>query len=73
MGSDWQKSSYCAQGTNCVELARVRKGVSIREGEDPDVILGASAAALQVLIRGGQAGQVRGDVGNSTVVTNGPR
>ncbi|MFG2383447.1 DUF397 domain-containing protein [Streptomyces avermitilis] len=47
----WQKSTYSAQGANCVYVAAAPTGtIHLRESDDPHVILNASAISLRSLI-----------------------
>lgn len=51
--NDWQKSSYCAEGNNCVEI-RAAAGASalqIRESTAPEAQLTVEAARLSALLR----------------------
>lgn len=54
----WQKSSFSAEAANCVNIAAAHDGaVHLRESDNPEVILRASAEALSGLfsaIRGGR-------------------
>ncbi|MET7848357.1 DUF397 domain-containing protein [Streptomyces avermitilis] len=48
----WQKSTYSAQGANCVYVAATPTGtVHLRESDDPDVILTTTRSPLLSLIR----------------------
>ncbi|UGY92799.1 DUF397 domain-containing protein [Streptomyces gobiensis] len=49
----WQKSSYSASATDCLEIATGAEGSAlVRESDDPDVIVNASHKNLQSLILG---------------------
>lgn len=54
---DWQKSSYCAEGNNCLELADSADGILVREGESPDTLVVTSPARLRAFISGVKAGE----------------
>ncbi|MEU0135033.1 DUF397 domain-containing protein [Streptomyces sp. NPDC006296] len=50
--SDWQKSSYCAQGEACVHVAADHGSVALTESGDPDgATLRTSPAAWAALLR----------------------
>lgn len=52
MHSDWQKSSRCAEGNNCVELRRTpRGGFEMRESADPAQILALAPDRMGDLLR----------------------
>ncbi|KRV46871.1 hypothetical protein AQ490_08810 [Wenjunlia vitaminophila] len=56
----WQKSSYCAQGNSCVELARPSDGtVLLRESAEPGTVIATSPARVGALVRAVKAGEVR--------------
>ncbi|MFF3270053.1 DUF397 domain-containing protein [Streptomyces chrestomyceticus] len=56
--SDWQKSSYSGNASNCVEVAAPSgEVVLIRESEDPCVVVTVSPVVLGGLVR-----SVRSDV-----------
>ncbi|MEU5899106.1 MULTISPECIES: DUF397 domain-containing protein [Streptomyces] len=48
----WQKSSFSgpADGSQCVELARDKSNLLLRESDDPDHILTLTPGALSALI-----------------------
>lgn len=49
--SDWQKSSYCAEGSNCVELAAVPGGtIHLRESDDAARVLSLTRTGLAALL-----------------------
>ncbi|MEU1790502.1 DUF397 domain-containing protein [Streptomyces sparsogenes] len=55
----WRKSSYSAQGSNCVYVAApTPEDIKIRESDDPDVILTTTPATLGVFIRAAKAGRL---------------
>ncbi|WP_250294087.1 DUF397 domain-containing protein [Streptomyces atroolivaceus] len=50
--SDWQKSSYCAQGEACIHVAADRHSVALTESSDPSgAILRTSPTAWAALVR----------------------
>ncbi|MEU2677346.1 DUF397 domain-containing protein [Streptomyces sp. NPDC007107] len=50
--SDWQKSSYCAQGEACIHIAADHGTVALTESGDPSgAILRATPAAWAELLR----------------------
>ncbi|MEU1670152.1 DUF397 domain-containing protein [Streptomyces sparsogenes] len=54
----WRKSSYSAQGSNCVYVAApTSEDIKIRDSDEPDVILTAAPATLDVFIRAAKAGR----------------
>ena len=53
----WQKSSYCAEGSNCVELRAGADGsVALRESAEPDAVLTADTARVGAMLRAIRAG-----------------
>lgn len=49
---DWQTSSYCGTGNNCLELAAAPDGtVHIRESETPYAVVATNRTQLGSLIR----------------------
>ncbi|MEV2247666.1 DUF397 domain-containing protein [Streptomyces sp. NPDC049970] len=59
--SDWQRSSYCAQGEACVHVASLRGSIGLTESGDPGgAILRTTPAALAALIRTVKESQSRG-------------
>lgn len=56
--SDWQKSSYCAEGNNCVEVGAAGEGtVRLRESAASGRELTVSRAALGALLSAVHDGQ----------------
>lgn len=57
---DWQRSSFCGGGgNNCVEVATAgHGGVALRESDDPDHVVVASANALAALLASVKARRV---------------
>ncbi|HWU12341.1 MAG TPA: DUF397 domain-containing protein [Streptomyces sp.] len=50
--TDWQKSSYCAQGEACIHVAADQDSVALTESSDPGgAILRTSPSAWAALIR----------------------
>jgi hypothetical protein len=48
---DWQKSSFSGEAANCVNIAADPDGaIRLRESDEPDVMLAASANALHGLL-----------------------
>lgn len=54
----WQKSSYSTDGTGnaCVELARDRDTLFLRESDDPGVITSADPARVRALLQATKRG-----------------
>ncbi|MGP3970498.1 DUF397 domain-containing protein [Streptomyces sp. 6N223] len=48
----WQKSSFSAQGNNCIELAcpKPEGPVHFRESEDPEIVLTTTPDRLRSLL-----------------------
>ncbi|MGV9848472.1 DUF397 domain-containing protein [Streptomyces sp. NPDC003442] len=62
---DWQKSSYCAQGANCVYVAApAHHTIALRESDEPDVILTTTPATLGTFIRAAKGGAFDGLIGD---------
>ncbi|MEV5594707.1 DUF397 domain-containing protein [Streptomyces sp. NPDC052496] len=56
---DWQTSSYCGTGNNCLAIATSPDGSAcLRESETPDAILTTSRPQLSSLIRAIKAGNI---------------
>lgn len=56
---DWQKSSYSAQGNNCLEIAATHADeLRVRESDEPGLVLTAPAARLRALVRVVKAGSL---------------
>jgi hypothetical protein len=54
----WQKSSYSASGSECVEVAAGEGGViHLRESDRPDQIITTTSAKLAAFIKGVKAGE----------------
>ncbi|MGY0058143.1 DUF397 domain-containing protein [Streptomyces sp. LZ34] len=54
---DWQKSSYCAEGSNCLNLAVTPdRTIRLRESEDPHITVTTTPARLGTFIRAAKAG-----------------
>lgn len=52
MADDWQKSSYCAQGEACLNVAATGNSVKLTESSDPrGAILSTTPATWSVLLR----------------------
>lgn len=51
--SIWQKSSYCAEGSNCIELGAATDGgtLQIRESTAPEALLAVEPARLGAMLR----------------------
>lgn len=55
---EYRKSSYSGQGDNCVEVAAVRRGVSVRDSKDPEgASLTFSASEWAAFVAGVKAGE----------------
>ncbi|MBW1602796.1 DUF397 domain-containing protein [Streptomyces sp. JJ66] len=53
----WQKSSYSAQGSNCVELASASPdAIYLRESDDRQTVLVTTPRRLAALLAGARAG-----------------
>lgn len=51
---DWQRSSYCAEGSSCVYIARGHEGrVLVAESPEPGTVLSVSPVAWAVFLSGG--------------------
>ena len=51
--NDWQQSSYCAEGNNCVEIRAGAEGgaMVIRESSAPEALLSIEPARLGAMLR----------------------
>lgn len=51
--STWQQSSYCAEGSNCVEIRATAEGATlqIRESTAPEALLTVEPARLGAMLR----------------------
>lgn len=50
--SDWQKSTYSPDGSNCVYIAAAPDNtIHLRESDDPDITLTTTPDRLHALIR----------------------
>lgn len=50
--TDWQKSTYSGDGSNCVYVAATSSGtIHLRESDEPEVILITTRPRLGALIR----------------------
>ena len=58
----WQKSSYCAEANNCLELARAADEdiVLVRESQAPATELATTPARLSVLLSAARRGRLPG-------------
>jgi hypothetical protein len=56
--STWQRSTYCAEGSNCVEIRAVdgAGGLQVRESTAPEALLTVEPARLGALLRAIRAG-----------------
>ncbi|WP_432253150.1 DUF397 domain-containing protein [Streptomyces sp. HNM1019] len=55
----WRKSSYSAQGANCIYVSAPDNAtVRLRESDEPDTILTTNPTALSALIRNAKAGRL---------------
>ncbi|MET9520122.1 DUF397 domain-containing protein [Streptomyces sp. NPDC002994] len=57
----WLKSSFSeASGNACVEVAATSpEGISLRESDNPDIVVSTSQPALRALLLGVKAGGVQ--------------
>ncbi|MEU3460000.1 DUF397 domain-containing protein [Streptomyces sp. NPDC006733] len=53
---DWQRSSLCAESSNCIELAATGPRVAIRESTAPEVIVTTTPARLRAFLAEVKAG-----------------
>ncbi|MCK1795388.1 DUF397 domain-containing protein [Streptomyces sp. XM4193] len=60
VNTSWQKSSYCAEASNCVEIASGSTGgvVRLRESADPAVELTTTADRLAALLEAARSGRL---------------
>ncbi|MDJ0341183.1 DUF397 domain-containing protein [Streptomyces sp. H10-C2] len=56
--SNWQKSSYCGEGNNCIELATVDMHVVIRESTAPAAIITTTPARVRAFLEAVKAGSL---------------
>ncbi|PNG92978.1 DUF397 domain-containing protein [Streptomyces malaysiensis] len=55
----WRKSSYSAQGANCLYVSAPDGAtIRLRESDQPDTILTTNPTALRALIRSAKKGQL---------------
>jgi hypothetical protein len=55
---EWHKSSYCQEGSNCLNVAAAPDGtIRLRESEAPDVIVTTTPDKLNAFIRRVKAGE----------------
>ncbi|MET9510872.1 DUF397 domain-containing protein [Streptomyces flavidovirens] len=55
---NWQKSSYCAEGNACINIASAPDGtVHLRESDVPDIRLSATPRELRSLIHSLKSGK----------------
>ncbi|MCQ6251609.1 DUF397 domain-containing protein [Streptomyces malaysiensis] len=55
----WRKSSYSAQGANCLYVSAPDGAtIRLRESDQPDTILTTNPTALDALIRSAKAGRM---------------
>ncbi|GAA0897191.1 MULTISPECIES: DUF397 domain-containing protein [Streptomyces violaceusniger group] len=55
----WRKSSYSAQGANCLYVSAPGNAtIRLRESDEPDTILTTNPTALGALIRSAKAGRL---------------
>ncbi|MGW7443934.1 DUF397 domain-containing protein [Kitasatospora sp. NPDC054795] len=53
----WQKSSFSGDAANCIYLSGAGGTVRIRESDEPENVITATADALRALLRGVKAGE----------------
>jgi hypothetical protein len=59
----WQKSSFSGEAANCLNVAAAAdRMVRLRESDEPDVILRASATALRGLLIAIKDGRLTGSL-----------
>ncbi|MFJ2214395.1 DUF397 domain-containing protein [Streptomyces sp. NPDC101062] len=57
---NWQKSSHCGEGGNCVNVATAPDGtLRIRESDNPDVLLALAPRQLGSLLTAIKADRLR--------------
>lgn len=49
--STWQKSSYCAEGSNCVEIRAETSALQVRESTAPAAVLTVDPTRLGAMFR----------------------
>jgi hypothetical protein len=58
---NWQKSSYCGEGANCLNVAAAPDGtVRIRESDDPCRVLTSTVTQLRSFLLAVKAGEFDG-------------
>ncbi|MFJ9459309.1 DUF397 domain-containing protein [Kitasatospora sp. NPDC101447] len=55
--SSWQKSSYSAANSECVEVRTSDGVIELRESDDGDVIVRTSPAKFAAFLQGAKAGE----------------
>ncbi|MER6303873.1 DUF397 domain-containing protein [Kitasatospora sp. NPDC001539] len=55
--STWQKSSYSAANSECVEVRTVNGVIELRESDEGDVIVGTTPPEFAAFLRGAKAGE----------------
>ncbi|WP_030233346.1 DUF397 domain-containing protein [Streptomyces sp. NRRL S-350] len=55
--SAWQKSSYSAANSECVEVRTLDGLIELRESDEGDVIVRTTAAKFAALLQGAKAGE----------------
>ncbi|MBV2152742.1 DUF397 domain-containing protein [Kitasatospora sp. SUK 42] len=55
--STWQKSSYSAANSECVEVRVVDGAVELRESDDGDVIVRTTPVKFAAFLQGARAGE----------------
>lgn len=48
--SDWQVSSFCGEGANCLNVAAAFDGLRLRESEDPETAITLKTTSLRSLL-----------------------
>ncbi|MFI5757495.1 DUF397 domain-containing protein [Streptomyces sp. NPDC051569] len=55
---EWQKSSYCGNAGNCIQIAAADDGsIKIQEADDVDTIVTTTPEKLRAFILGVKAGE----------------
>ncbi|MBB5938326.1 DUF397 domain-containing protein [Streptomyces zagrosensis] len=56
---NWQKSSYCQEANNCINLAATPDGtIHLRESEAPAVVIRTTVGPLGSFVRAIKAGEL---------------
>ncbi|MFH8379920.1 DUF397 domain-containing protein [Kitasatospora sp. NPDC018058] len=55
--STWQKSSYSAANSECVEVRGIDEVIELRESDEGDVIVRTTSLKFASFLRGAKAGE----------------